>query len=77
MKINVLTFGQVTDIINQSSFEVGDIADVNGLKQMLEEKYEQLKGIKYAIAVDKKIVSGNAPLQDKSVVALLPPFSGG
>jgi molybdopterin converting factor small subunit len=44
---------------------------------MLEEKYEQLKGIKYAIAVDKKIVSGNAPLQDKSVVALLPPFSGG
>jgi molybdopterin converting factor small subunit len=77
MKINVLTFGQVTDIINQSSLEVGDIADVNGLKQMLEEKYEQLKGIKYAIAVDKKIVSGNAPLQDKSVVALLPPFSGG
>ena len=77
MKVNVLTFGQVTDIINQSSLEVGDIADVNGLKQMLEEKYEQLKGIKYAIAVDKKIVSGNAPLQDKSVVALLPPFSGG
>ena len=77
MKINVLTFGQVTDIINQSSFEVGDVTDVNGLKQMLEAKYEQLKEIKYAIAVDKKIVSGNAPLQDKSVVALLPPFSGG
>lgn len=77
MKISVLTFGQVTDIINQSCFEVGDVADVNALKQMLEEKYELLKEIKYAIAVDKKIVSGNAVLQDKSVVALLPPFSGG
>ena len=77
MKISVLTFGEVTDIINHSSFEVKDVTDVNGLKQMLEEKYEQLKEIKYAIAVDKKIISGNAPLQDKSVVALLPPFSGG
>jgi molybdopterin synthase sulfur carrier subunit len=77
MKISVLTFGQVTDIIRQSSFEMSDVADVNGLKQMLEEKYDGLKEIKYAIAVDKKIVNGNTALQDKSVVALLPPFSGG
>ena len=77
MKISVLTFGQVTDVIKQSSFEVQDVTDVHGLRQMLEEKYAPLKDIKYAIAVDKKIVNDNAALQDKSVVALLPPFSGG
>lgn len=75
--IKVLTFGQVADIINQPSFDMNDVVDTNSLKLLLKEKYPQLKEIKYAIAVDKKIVNGNIAIQDKSVVALLPPFSGG
>lgn len=75
--MKILTFGQVTDIINQSSFEVNDVADTNSLKHLLEDKYAPLKEIKYAIAIDKKIVNDNTAIQPHSVVALLPPFSGG
>ena len=77
MTIKVLTFGQVADIINQPSFDMNDVADTNSLKLLLEEKYHQLREVRYAIAVDKKIIDGNTAIHDKSVVALLPPFSGG
>jgi molybdopterin synthase sulfur carrier subunit len=77
MKVNVLSFGQVADIINTSSFNMSNVADIDTLKQLLEDKFPQLKEINYAIAVDKKVATGNVVLQDKSVVALLPPFSGG
>lgn len=77
MKVNVLSFGQVADIINTSSFNMSNVADIDTLKQLLEDKFPQLKEINYAIAVDKKVATRNVVLQDKSVVALLPPFSGG
>lgn len=77
MKISVLSFGQVADITNTSSFDMSYVADIDTLKQLLEERYPPLKEIKYAIAVDKKIATGNMVLQDKSVIALLPPFAGG
>jgi molybdopterin converting factor small subunit len=56
---------------------LSDIADTNNLIAKLNEMYPELAGTKYAIAVDKKIVTENIPLNINSTVALLPPFSGG
>jgi len=77
MKVSVLTFGEVADIVNTSSFDMNHVADIDTLKQLLENRFPQLKEIKYAIAVNKKIVNHNVTLEDESIVALLPPFSGG
>jgi len=77
MAINVLTFGEVADIVNTSSFNMDHVTDIDTLKQLLEDKFPQLREIKYAVAVNKKIVNQNVTIEDASIVALLPPFSGG
>jgi molybdopterin synthase sulfur carrier subunit len=43
----------------------------------LNAEYPDLKNSKYLLAVDKKIVEGNTSLDMNSIVALMPPFSGG
>jgi molybdopterin converting factor small subunit len=36
-----------------------------------------MSGVKYIIAVDKKVIQENTVISETSNVALLPPFSGG
>jgi molybdopterin converting factor small subunit len=77
MKVSVLSFGEVGDIVKASSFNLDHVVDTDSLKHLLEDKFPRLKEIKYAIAVDKKIVNHNVILEEGCIVALLPPFSGG
>ena len=76
-KIEILAFGQLTDIIGQSTWEMEDITDINQLKTILIEKYPALTQSKYLVAVNMEVIRGNANLKPGDVVALLPPFSGG
>jgi molybdopterin synthase sulfur carrier subunit len=73
----VLTFGQITDVTGSPSLEVDPTPDTDALNILLEGLYPGLGQKKYIIAVDKKTILGNTPLSSSSVVALLPPFSGG
>ncbi len=77
MTINVMIFGQLTDIISKQTLILSDIADTNHLVKELNKKYPALAQARYIIAVDKQTVTGNAKLRDGNIVALLPPFSGG
>jgi len=43
----------------------------------LHAKYPGLKGSPYIMAVDKEVISGNTNLSGESIVAILPPYSGG
>ncbi len=70
-------FGQLCEIIGSSSLSLQGITDIKGLREALQKQYPSLATMKYIIAVDKKIVEGNMPLDEKNTVALLPPFSGG
>ena len=76
MAINIIIFGQLADIAG-SSLALENIADTNGLVRELHILYPALANTKYAIAVDKKVVNENTALTENSIVALLPPFSGG
>ena len=76
MKINILIFGQLCELLG-SNLVVNNIADTNGLTALLNKKYPELINSKYAMAVNKKLVTENIILTDDSTVALLPPFSGG
>lgn len=77
MKINIILFGQLTDITGTGSVTVEDVMDTDSLKAALSKTYPGLMNSKYVIAVDKNIIVENTPLSNNCTVALLPPFSGG
>ncbi|MFI5188299.1 MAG: MoaD/ThiS family protein [Chitinophagales bacterium] len=76
MPVNIIIFGQLTDITG-SSLSLENIADTDHLVRKLNKLYPALIDKKYVIAVDKKVVTTNTALTNSNTVALLPPFSGG
>lgn len=77
MEIQLLLFGQLIDITGISALEISDVKNTDELSLRLGERFLKISGVKYAIAVNKVIIQENTSLNDKDVVALLPPFSGG
>ena len=77
MSVNVIVFGQLTDIVGKTPLTMEDVADTTQLVQRLQERYPALVNAPYIIAVDKQIVNGNTALTGNNTVALLPPFAGG
>jgi len=77
MKVNILLFGQLTDITGTETISMEDIIDTNSLVEILQQTYPVLLNSKFLVAVNKKIISANTVLTDNCTVALLPPFSGG
>jgi molybdopterin synthase sulfur carrier subunit len=75
--IEILAFGQLTDITGQSTWHMEGVSDTDQLKKILVEKYPSLTNSKYLLAVNMEVVRGNVKLNSGDVVALLPPFSGG
>ena len=72
-----MIFGQLTDIVNSHELKFTDISDTNSLVSELNSRYPLLAGSKYVMAVNKQTVTANTVLNEDSIVALLPPFSGG
>lgn len=77
MQVNVIIFGNLTDITGSTSIAINDMADTQQLVAALYQRYPALATAKYVIAVDKQVINTNTLLQHNSTVALLPPFSGG
>ncbi|MCC5932438.1 MAG: MoaD/ThiS family protein [Cyclobacteriaceae bacterium] len=75
--MKILAFGQLTDHVASSGFEMDFVQDTDTLKERLYENYPGLKNLHFSIAVDKKIVNSNTHLAAGCEIALLPPFSGG
>ena len=77
MSIQVMLFGQLTDLTGTRSLKIAEVKDTEGLQQKLHALYPALAAASYRIAVDKKMINGNTALPKGTSVALLPPFSGG
>ncbi len=77
MPIDILIFGQLTDITGTNRLSLPGVADTSSLIDELNRKYPGLKDVKYRIAVDKKIITDNIVITEHSTIALMPPFSGG
>lgn len=76
MEIAIISFGKIAELITIKKLEI-DITDTDELKNYLEKNYPDLNNMKYKLAVDRQIVQENCKLKDGSVVAIMPPFSGG
>jgi sulfur-carrier protein len=77
MEIAIISFGKIAELITIKKLEIDNIADTDELKNYLEKNYPDLNNMKYKLAVDRQIVQENCKLKDGSVVAIMPPFSGG
>jgi molybdopterin converting factor small subunit len=77
MPVQVIVFGQLTDILGHQPVTMDDAPDTSTLIQQLNQRYPALIKAPYIIAVDKKIVTENTLLTGSNTVALLPPFAGG
>ena len=77
MTIKVLAFGKLADILSRQEWEMTGVDTAGSVRRQLEEQFPALKGLRYQIAVDKKIATDDSLLGENAVVALLPPFSGG
>jgi len=76
MSIKIILFGKLAEIAG-GSVSVDNVADTDSLINVLHKDYPTLTNTKYLIAVDKQVIKENTVLNNKSTVALLPPFSGG
>lgn len=75
--LRVKAFGKIAEILQQEEFLMERVESTDAVKAYLGSHYPALKHLNYQIALDKKIMSGDASLIGISEVALLPPFSGG
>jgi molybdopterin converting factor small subunit len=69
-------FGKLVDIAG-NSISVDEVKDTDSLVNSLNKIYPALANTKYVIAVNKKVINQNTILDNRSEIALLPPFSGG
>jgi molybdopterin synthase sulfur carrier subunit len=77
MQVNVIIFGQLTDITGGNTITISDAEDTDKLTRQLHLTYPALAGLPYIIAVEKEVISSNTILNDQCTVALLPPYAGG
>lgn len=75
--IKILFFGQLVDITGVKELALENVTDTNTLLTILHQRFPALVQSKYIIAVNQQMISENISLTDNSIVALLPPFSGG
>lgn len=80
MILNTKYFGLIADITKkkeeQLQIEVNQIS-VASLKKMMEDNYPDLKKTSYSVAVNQTMVGVETNLNEKDVIAFLPPFAGG
>lgn len=77
MEIEIISFGKLAELITINRLMVDEVFDTDALMRYLEKQFTGLEHIKYKLAVNKQIVHTNTRLTAGSVVAIMPPFSGG
>ena len=77
--VRLSVFGPLTDVLGPEGreMELSFPVDADRLRRELAERYPELDGRRYQIAVDERIVRGNEPISEAREIALLPPFAGG
>ena len=77
MKVTVKFFGMIAEATGVNSIAADNISDTLSLVHFLENDFPKIAQHKYAIAINKKLITGNVKLMEGDEVALLPPFAGG
>lgn len=77
MKIRVLVFGQLKDIIESDELWLEGLAHSDDVLPLLQAQFPGIKNLQFKIALNKKMIQQGVSLHEDDVIALLPAFSGG
>ncbi len=77
MKITVLLFGNLAQIVGATKITLQDVKDTITVNDILQSKFPTFKNKKYIIAVNNQLIKDIQNLNDGDELAFLPPFSGG
>ena len=80
MKINILVFGIVTDILGESSIllDIPTNITIEELKYILLNKYQKLSSIdNFAFAINEEYADDTQIICENDTIAIIPPVSGG
>ncbi len=77
MAVKILVFGKLAEITGLKEFFIEEAENVEALKKVLEDKFHKLRGMKYAISVNRVLASHDTRVCSGDEIALMPPFSGG
>ena len=80
MIITLKYFGLLADItqLKEEHFTFDqETISVSALKSKIESSYQNIQNITYNIAVNQTISDLQTTINDKDVIAFLPPFAGG
>jgi len=75
--MEVLFFGQLTDLTGVTTLSCDHVADTDQLMTQLKEKYPALANATFMVAVNNRMITGNTVIELGSKIAIMPPFSGG
>ena len=77
MKIKVRLFGMIAEAAKSNEIELEDVVDTNELKKIIIKIIPRIVDMKFAVAINNKLETGNVQMSDKDEIDLLPPFAGG
>lgn len=77
MKTDILLFGQLAEVVGCTQMTLEGVSDTNKLMEEMHKQFPALAQSKYVVAVNKQVITKNTQLSNNSIVAILPPFSGG
>jgi len=75
--MRILFFASVAEVTGTSETQNLNAGTTDELRQKLQELFPGIEKLKYTLAVNKEVVTGNLKLSESDEVAVLPPFSGG
>jgi len=77
MKITVKYFGMIAEAKGKNVDVFYDISDTDALWSAIKKDFPELNRFQFAVALNKKMTTGNIKLNDGDEIALLPPYAGG
>ena len=77
MKLEIISFGKISEFIGHQQMEIQDVVNTDQLKTYLETSFPELAGMKYKLAINQNMIQSNQSLKNEDKVAIMPPFSGG
>jgi len=77
MRINLLSFGSLTEIVDSGLIIDSELTDSDSVRNYLLKNHPEIADKKFIMAINKTIIRQNTDLTELDTVAILPPFSGG
>ncbi len=77
MKIQLRTFGAVSDLLKDTAIEIAPNATIRDLRHAVLQQYPELRRQYFRMAIGTRMAEDDTELMEGDEVSLMPPFAGG